>query len=158
MRKIALRGLIGQKRNTLLLWSVVALAFLFLVLSTTLITSLNKTDEEQRRSTYGSWQIMVSDSELTGADFSDENGMKYESMIDESITTSFSVRTITLSGGKFSLDRGATVYVVTEGNGLVVGDGYREEICKGDYFLVPDAAKNKYKIIGDSIKITECYA
>ncbi len=89
---------------------------------------------------------------------SDENGMKYESMIDESITTSFSVRTITLSGGEFSLDRGATVYVVTEGNGLVVGDGYREEICKGDYFLVPDAAKNKYKIIGDSIKITECYA
>ena len=88
----------------------------------------------------------------------DENGMKYESMIDESITTSFSVRTITLSGGEFSLDRGATVYVVTEGNGLVVGDGYREEICKGDYFLVPDAAKNKYKIIGDSIKITECYA
>ncbi|MBQ5357409.1 MAG: hypothetical protein IIU57_04190, partial [Oscillospiraceae bacterium] len=72
MRKIALRGLIGQKRNTLLLWSVVALAFLFLVLSTTLITSLNKTDEEQRRSTYGCWQIMVSDSELTGVNLSEE--------------------------------------------------------------------------------------
>ena len=73
MRKIALRGLIGQKRNTLLLWSVVTLAFLFLVLSTTLITSLNKTDEEQRRSTYGSWQIMVSDSDLSGIEFADEN-------------------------------------------------------------------------------------
>ncbi len=89
---------------------------------------------------------------------SDVNGMKYEAMIDENITTSFSVRTITLSGGEFSLGRGAAVYVVTDGIGFILGDGYREEIRKGDYFLVPDAAKNKYKIIGDSIKITECYA
>ncbi len=65
MRKIALKGLIGQKRDTLLLWSVVALAFLFLVLSTTLITSLQRTDEEQRISTYGSWQVMAADQELT---------------------------------------------------------------------------------------------
>lgn len=88
----------------------------------------------------------------------DENGMKYEAMIDESITTSFSVRTITLTGGEFVLGRGATVYVVTEGNGFVVGEEYKEKIGKGDYFLVPDAAKNNFKIIGDSIKITECYA
>ena len=73
MRKIALRGLIGQKRNTLLLWSVVVLAFLFLVLSTTLITSLQETDEQQRNNTYGSWQIMLSDSDLTGAIFDDES-------------------------------------------------------------------------------------
>ncbi len=73
MRKIALRGLFGQKRNTVLLWSVVALAFLFLVLSTTLITSLQKTDEIQRNSTYGSWQVMASDTELTGVDYSDDD-------------------------------------------------------------------------------------
>ena len=60
MRKIALRGLIGRKRDTLLLWSVVALAFLFLVLSTTLITSLQATDSAQRVQTYGSWQVMAS--------------------------------------------------------------------------------------------------
>lgn len=59
MRKIALRGLIGRKRDTLLLWSVVALAFLFLVLSTTLITSLQATDAAQRVSTYGQWQVMA---------------------------------------------------------------------------------------------------
>lgn len=61
MRKIALRGLLGQKRATMLLWSVVALAFLFLVLSTTLITSLQETDARQRISTYGRWQVMASD-------------------------------------------------------------------------------------------------
>lgn len=59
MRKIALRGLLGQKRSTLLLWSVVTLAFLFLVLSTTIITSLQKTDSDQRIDTYGRWQVMV---------------------------------------------------------------------------------------------------
>lgn len=66
MRKIALKGLIGQKRDTLLLWSVVTLAFLFLVLSTTLITSLQETDREQRIGTYGNWQVMAGDPALTG--------------------------------------------------------------------------------------------
>ena len=59
MRKIALRGLLGQKRGTLLLWSVVTLAFVFLCVSTTLITSLQKTDENQRVATYGSWQVLA---------------------------------------------------------------------------------------------------
>ncbi|MBR3935076.1 MAG: ABC transporter permease, partial [Oscillospiraceae bacterium] len=77
MRKIALKGLIGQKRDTLLLWSVVVLAFLFLVLSTTLITSLQKTDEQQRITTYGSWQIMISDNELIGLQ-SSENSLETE--------------------------------------------------------------------------------
>jgi len=59
MRKIALRGLIGRKRDTLLLWSVVALSFLFLVLSTTLIASLQATDAAQRAGAYGQWQVMA---------------------------------------------------------------------------------------------------
>lgn len=96
MRKIALRGLIGQKRNTLLLWSVVTLAFLFLVLSTTLITSLNKTDEEQRRSTYGSWQVMVADSDLSVIEFSDENSKIF--LTEETISdlTSLSENSVVL--------------------------------------------------------------
>ncbi|MBQ8014616.1 MAG: class I mannose-6-phosphate isomerase, partial [Clostridia bacterium] len=64
-----------------------------------------------------------------------ENGMKYEAMIDECITTSFNVRTVTLNNGSFVLDKGAAVYVVTEGCGKINGDGYEKEIKKGDYFL-----------------------
>ena len=96
MRKIALRGLIGQKRNTLLLWSVVSLAFLFLVLSTTLITSLQKTDEVQRNATYGSWQIIAADSDLTGAEFYEEDAKTFLS--EEVITelTSFSENSVVL--------------------------------------------------------------
>ena len=65
---------------------------------------------------------------------------------------------MTLSGGEFKLGRGAAVYVVTEGNGKIIGDDYDVEINKGDYFLMPENAKNKFKIIGNSIKITECFA
>lgn len=94
MRKIALKGLIGQKRDTLLLWSVVILAFLFLVLSTTIINSLQKTDEKQRNSTYGSWQVMAADTALSEIDYSSESSSlvlteelisELESISDESI-------------------------------------------------------------------------
>ncbi len=88
----------------------------------------------------------------------EENGVKYEAMIDESITTSFSVRTVLLSGGSFALNKGAAVYVVTEGSGVIKGDGYNVEIRTGDYFLMPENAKDKFEISGDSIKITECFA
>ena len=87
MRKIALRGLIGQKRNTLLLWSVVALSFLFLVLSTTLITSLQETDEQQRNRTYGSWQVMVADSALSGADYTEESMVKPDDKLFSSLSS-----------------------------------------------------------------------
>lgn len=95
---------------------------------------------------------------LTPKTISDADGVKYEAVIDEEITTSFAVRTVTLSGGSFELSRGAAVYVVTEGQGSIKGDNYCKEIRKGDYFLMPDSAKNKFSIIGDNIKITECFA
>lgn len=87
-----------------------------------------------------------------------ENGVKYEAMIDESITTSFNVRTVTLSGGSFTLDKGAAVYVVTDGEGVIIGDGYEKSVKKGDYFLMPDASKEKYSVKGENIRITECFA
>lgn len=88
---------------------------------------------------------------------SDENGVLYESMIDESITTSFSVRMVTLSGGSFVLGRGAAIYVVLEGEGKISGDGYEKEIKKGDYFLLPENAKDKFAVTG-KIKFAECFA
>ena len=86
-----------------------------------------------------------------------DNGVLYESMIDESITTSFSVRMVTLDGGCFNLERGAAIYVVLDGEGKITGDGYEKEIAKGDYFLLPEAAKNKFSISG-KIKFAECFA
>ena len=81
-----------------------------------------------------------------------------ESVIGKNITESFAVRTVTISGGSFLLGRGAAVYVVTEGCGSIVAEGYNREIKKGDYFLMPDAAKGIFSVVGEKIKITECYS
>lgn len=72
------------------------------------------------------------------------------------MTTSFTVRKIELSGGEFSLDNGARIYVVTEGDGKITGDGYEKAIKKGDYFLMPVAAEGRFKLSGNA-GIVECY-
>ena len=87
---------------------------------------------------------------------SDKDGVKYLSFIDERMTTSFTVRKIELSGGEFSLDNGARIYVVTEGDGKITGDGYEKAIKKGDYFLMPVAAEGRFKLSGNA-GIVECY-
>ena len=86
-----------------------------------------------------------------------EDGIKYESMIDERMTKSFAVRKITFDGGIFKLDKGACIYVVTEGNGKITGDGYEKELKKGDYFLMPEIAKDKFTVTGEKMTLVECY-
>jgi quercetin dioxygenase-like cupin family protein len=95
---------------------------------------------------------------LASKTISDDNGVKYEAIIDETITTSFAVRTVTVEGGKFIFSKGAAVYVVTEGEGSVIGENYNRELKKGDYFLLPENAKDKYSLTGNYIKVTECFA
>lgn len=94
---------------------------------------------------------------LTPKIISEADGVKYEAVIDESITTSFAVRSVTLSGGSFELSRGAAVYVITEGNGEIIGNDYKTAVKKGDYFLMPENAKEKFSVTG-SLKMVECFA
>lgn len=86
-----------------------------------------------------------------------ENGVLYESMIDESITTSFSVRTVTLDSGEFTLSKSAAIYVVLDGEGEITGEGYQRKIGKGNYFLMPHNAVGKFSVSG-KIKFAECFA
>lgn len=87
----------------------------------------------------------------------EENGCKYEAMIDESITNSFSVRVVTLDNGEFSLNRGVAIYVVLEGEGNITGNDYSKGIKRGDYFFLPEAAKGSYKVTGN-LKFAECFS
>lgn len=86
-----------------------------------------------------------------------QNGVLYEAIIDQSVTTSFSVRMITLSDGAFNLEKGAAIYVVLEGSGTIEGENYKKEIRKGDYFLMPVKAEGQYTVSG-KIKFAECFA
>lgn len=83
--------------------------------------------------------------------------IRYESLIDERMTTSFSVRKIKFNGGEFKLDKGACIYVVTEGNGTITGADYTKDIKKGDYFLVSEICKDKFTLTGDGMTVVECY-
>lgn len=83
------------------------------------------------------------------------DNISYKSFIDDRMTETFRVRQITLTGGKFLLDKGCGIYVVTEGKGKITGEGYEKEITKGDYFLVPEIAKDKFTITGE-MTVAEC--
>jgi len=57
--KITWSGLRGRKKDTRLLWLVVALAYLFITLSSTVIACMEATEIDQRNKLYGQWQVMV---------------------------------------------------------------------------------------------------
>lgn len=85
----------------------------------------------------------------------ESDNISYKSFIDDRMTETFRVRQIKLSGGKFLLDKGCGIYVVTEGDGKIIGDGYEKDITKGDYFLVPEIAKDKFTLTGE-MTVVEC--
>lgn len=93
---------------------------------------------------------------LTPNVIEEKDGVKYESLIDERMTKTFNVRRVTLDGGEFKMNGGVKIYVVTEGNGKITGDGYEKEITKGDYFFISESAKDKFALSGN-MTLIECY-
>lgn len=72
------------------------------------------------------------------------NGVKFEELINDTITTSFNISRITLSNGKYLMDAKIAVYIVTEGEGIIYGNEYTRKIKQGDYFFLPASADNFY--------------
>ncbi len=56
--RMVLQGLRGRKRDTLILGCVLFLAFLFLTLSSVLLSSFAKNTELQRQALHGRWQVL----------------------------------------------------------------------------------------------------
>ncbi len=81
-----------------------------------------------------------------------------ERLIDESLTSCFVINRIKCDGGSYPLDIQDSfgVYIVTGGEGELLGEGYRSRIKQGDYFFMPYSAMGKYKI-GGRIEFVECY-
>ncbi len=87
---------------------------------------------------------------------SDEKGVLVEQLIGENQTDNFSLRRFTLSGGELSLNKNA-IYIVADGEGEILGDGYKRELKKGDYFLLPHCALDKFKVVSNNLEILACY-
>lgn len=78
-----------------------------------------------------------------------------EALITYDDTPLFSMYRYTLDNGEMTLNYGPSVWIVLEGNGLLFGDGYERSLSKGQYFVLPYACENKFKIKGQ-IKMIEC--
>ena len=88
------------------------------------------------------------------------DGVKIESLINESHTPCFAVNRITLNNAEYLLNIKDSygVYAVTQGKGYITGENYLRDISEGEYFFMPYSAMNKYKIRTDGkLQIVECY-
>jgi len=63
-----------------------------------------------------------------------------ESLIGAADTSCFSVKRYCLNRGSVPLSIPASIWVCTEGEGLLSGEGYEKPVKKGDYFFLPAAA------------------
>lgn len=86
------------------------------------------------------------------------DGVLVESLISPRDTDCFEVRRITLSKGEYtpSLADSYGVYIVTDGEGEILGEGYSFSLKRGEYFFLPACAMGKCRIIGN-LSIVECY-
>ena len=86
------------------------------------------------------------------------DGVKTERVITEAHTDCFVINRITVSGGTHCMDVSDSygVYIVTEGCGEILGEGYRKEIRKGDYFFMPCSMMGKFSLVGN-MQVVECY-
>ena len=86
------------------------------------------------------------------------DGVTVEEMVGPKDTDCFIINRIKLAGGEFTLDvKGSyAVYIVTDGNGKVSGDGYEKAVKKGDYFFMPASLMGSFKVSGN-IELIETY-
>ena len=87
-----------------------------------------------------------------------EKGVLAENLIGPEDTDCFVVNRIRLDWGEYllSVQDSYGVYVVTEGKGMIRGEGYERELRKGDYFFMPCCLMGQYKITG-CLELVECY-
>ncbi len=86
------------------------------------------------------------------------DGIVRESVVSEKNTDCFIINRTKLSGGAWQLnvENSYAVYIVTEGEGNLCGEGYFRTIKKGDYFFMPAALMGQFSVTGN-IEIVECY-
>ncbi len=86
------------------------------------------------------------------------NTLKVENLVGPEKTDCFVINRIILKNGEYTLSvkDNYAVYIVTDGEGKLVSEGYEKSIKKGDYFFMPAAIMGQYKVTGN-IELVECY-
>ena len=95
---------------------------------------------------------------LEGAVTEQAVGMRKEALVTEKDTDCFLINRIVLTNGCYTpaLCDSYGIYIVTDGEGEIVGEGYRRALKKGDYFFLPASAMGGYTLHGTA-EVIECY-
>lgn len=98
------------------------------------------------------------DTKLNPEIVSEEDGVTVENLIGPKTTECFVINRIRLKDGRkcLNIPDSYGVYIVTEGNGVLQGDGYQRKVKKGDYFFMPACLMGEYEIIGQ-MEVVECW-
>ena len=85
------------------------------------------------------------------------DGCKKEILISTQDTPCFSVERYIINNGKTEALQGVCVYVVTDGIGKLVSEGYEKEIKKGDYFFMPYSCDGRFFVeSAASLTLAKC--
>lgn len=98
------------------------------------------------------------DTKLTPKIIWNEEGVMVENLIGSEITECFVINRISLENGRrcLNIPDSYGVYIVTEGIGVLQGNGYQRKLKKGDYFFMPACLMGRYEISGE-MTIIECW-
>lgn len=98
------------------------------------------------------------DSKMRPRLLEDREGFTKEALVSEENTDCFIINRYRLNGGAFSPDLSDqyAIYIVTEGEGKIYGEGFDLPLKKGDYFFLPACLMGKCTIEG-RLEIIECY-
>lgn len=98
------------------------------------------------------------DSKMTPHVMEKTEGMIKESLVSEANTDCFIINRIKLSGGSYTpaVTDSYGIYILTNGAGVIHGDGYCKDVKKGDYFFLPASQMGNYTIDG-TLEVIECY-
>ena len=97
---------------------------------------------------YGS-EVVNSGKKNPKEEYKDER-LLIETLIGAADTPCFSVKRFSLNNGSCALTVPASIWVCTDGEGVLLGDGYKKAIKKGDYFFLPAAAAGEITAATDS--------
>ena len=85
----------------------------------------------------------------------ENQGYKCEKLIDYDDTPCFAQYRHVLTGGSMTMHNAPSVWIVLDGKCTIEGEGYKQDVVKGEYFFLPYCAVDKYTVSGEATLI-EC--
>jgi len=100
--------------------------------------------------------VVESGRKIPVQEYRDEH-LLVETLVGKSDTPCFSVKRFSLNNGRLSLDIPASIWVCTDGEGVLFADGYEKNIKRGDYFFLPAAASGSIQAeTASSLTLVSC--